>query len=90
MYNCVPYNKQYNNLVFISVIIALHFEDTLQFGCGPTGWDVSINVTMLRHLYPDTSVSQIKLNEPRCIGRVMGDTVVFHQHYTECSSVSLV
>jgi len=59
-------------------------------GCGPYGWNVQVNITMLRHIYPDTGVSQIKLTVPECTGRIMGDLLVFDQHYTECSTLSKV
>ena len=55
-------------------------------GCGPDGWDIAVNTTILRHLYPDTGVSQIKLSDQQCTGVVDGDMVLFKQSYTECSS----
>ncbi|XP_052221840.1 uncharacterized protein LOC127838255 [Dreissena polymorpha] len=66
----------------------LQIGDTIHLGCGPSSWNLAVNTTMLRVLYPDTGVSHIKLTNQYCTGRVMGDLVVFNQHYTECSSTA--
>ena len=59
-------------------------------GCESKGWNVAVNMTILRQIYPDTGVSQIKLSEQDCTGQVMGDLVVFKQSYTKCSTTSKV
>lgn len=68
----------------------LNVEDTVSMICGPSGWRVAVNLTLLRKLFPDTGVSQIKLSDQLCTGKVMGDTVIFEQHYTECSTTHKV
>ncbi|XP_053387201.1 deleted in malignant brain tumors 1 protein-like [Mercenaria mercenaria] len=66
----------------------LVITDAVHMGCASKGWNVSVNATILRHLYPDTGVSQIKLAEQFCTGEVFGDLVVFQQSYTKCSTTS--
>ncbi|XP_053387198.1 deleted in malignant brain tumors 1 protein-like [Mercenaria mercenaria] len=66
----------------------LVITDAVHMGCASKGWNVSVNATILRHLYPDTGVSQIKLAEQFCTGEVFGDLVVFRQSYTKCSTTS--
>ncbi|XP_053388149.1 deleted in malignant brain tumors 1 protein-like [Mercenaria mercenaria] len=68
----------------------LNVEDTISMNCGPSGWEVAVNVTQLRQLFPDTGVSQIKLSDQKCTGQVLGDLVVFKQHYTQCSTTHKV
>ncbi|XP_053388146.1 deleted in malignant brain tumors 1 protein-like [Mercenaria mercenaria] len=66
----------------------LRIIDAVHMGCASKGWNVAVNMTILRVLYPDTGASQIKLSEQDCTGQVMGDLVVFKQSYTKCSTTS--
>ncbi|WAR30646.1 DMBT1-like protein [Mya arenaria] len=66
----------------------LRLEDTLTLGCGPSGWDVAVNTSLLRVLHTDTGVSQVKLTDQFCTGIMDGDLIRFRQHYTECHTVS--
>lgn len=68
----------------------LKIEDAVTMGCGSDGWNIAVNSTILRQLYPNTMVSQIKLSDQHCIGRIYGDMVVFKQSYTNCSTASKV
>ncbi|XP_060602718.1 deleted in malignant brain tumors 1 protein-like [Ruditapes philippinarum] len=68
----------------------LNVEDAVTMNCGPTGWHVTVNSTTIRQLFPDTGVSQIKLTDQKCMGRVVGDLVIFDQHYTQCSTTHIV
>ncbi|KAL4216375.1 Deleted in malignant brain tumors 1 protein-like [Mactra antiquata] len=79
--NHVPYTRGFNASYSI-----LRVEDAVSMECSPSGWNVAVNMTILRHLYPDTGVSYIKLSNQKCTGRVFGDLVIFDQHYTECST----
>ena len=65
---------------------ALEIQDAVQMGCTPDGWDISVNMTLLRHIYPDSGVSQIKLSDQKCTGYVDGDLIVFKQSFTACST----
>ncbi|XP_060602750.1 deleted in malignant brain tumors 1 protein-like [Ruditapes philippinarum] len=66
----------------------LRIIDAVRMGCESKGWNVAVNMTILRTLYPDTGVSQIKLSEQDCTGKVVGDLVLFKQSYAKCSTTS--
>ncbi|KAL3887262.1 hypothetical protein ACJMK2_027206 [Sinanodonta woodiana] len=68
----------------------LTIEDALNMTCSPNGWNIAVNTTILRKIYPDIAVSQIKLSDPHCTGRVFGDLVVFTQSYVDCSTTSMI
>ena len=43
-------------------------------------------MTLLREIYPDSKVSQIKLTKQLCTGQVVDDMVFFGQSYAECDT----
>ena len=72
------------------LLLALEIQDAMTIHCAPGGWNINVNSTILRYLYPDTGISHIKLSDSKCTGYVDGDLVVFTQSFTECSTQTKV
>lgn len=54
--------------------------------CGPTNWNMVVNMTNLRAMYPQATVAEMYLSNSKCMGTVFSDTLVFNQSYTDCGS----
>lgn len=66
--------------------IVLERRDAITIGCGPDSWDISIDMTILKKLYPDTISQLIYFPDANCKGVWREDTIFFSQKYTECST----
>ena len=72
----------------ISVVISV--RDSIKSHCTPNGWDVSIDMTILRKIYPDAKASEIYMGENSCIGTELGNVVRFEQGLRECLTSEIV
>ncbi|VDH91103.1 Hypothetical predicted protein [Mytilus galloprovincialis] len=64
--------------------IVLERRDAIKIGCGPASWDITVNMTIMKKLYPDTFSELIYFPDAGCKGVWRDDTLFFSQKYTEC------
>lgn len=64
--------------------IVLERRDAIKIGCGPASWDITVNMTIMKKLYPDTFPELIYFPDAGCKGVWRDDTLFFSQKYTEC------
>ena len=65
-------------------------RDSIKSHCTPNGWDVSIDMTILRKIYPGAKASEIYMGENSCIGTELGNIVRFEQGLRECLTSEIV
>ncbi|KAH3842061.1 hypothetical protein DPMN_115549 [Dreissena polymorpha] len=59
-------------------------QDAIRVGCSETGWDIQVDMGMLRRVYPNARASDIYLGENTCTGVESWYRVVFQQGLKEC------
>ncbi|XP_052276800.1 deleted in malignant brain tumors 1 protein-like [Dreissena polymorpha] len=59
-------------------------QDAIRVACSETGWDIQVDKSILRHLYPSARASDIYLGENICVGFESWNRVVFQQGLREC------
>ena len=53
-------------------------------GCNEYGWDIRVDMNMLRREYPNIRASDIYLGKNLCTGLDYGSSLLFHQGLREC------
>ncbi|XP_060579925.1 pancreatic secretory granule membrane major glycoprotein GP2-like [Ruditapes philippinarum] len=58
--------------------------DAIRVGCDENGWNIRVDLTVLRNLHPGAVASDIYLGENTCTGTQGWNTVTFQQGLHEC------
>ncbi|KAL3880239.1 hypothetical protein ACJMK2_032488, partial [Sinanodonta woodiana] len=61
-------------------------EDALTAGCASSGWNIKLNITILRMLYPDVNPGDIYMTLRSCTGKVYNDELQFLYSYSRCNT----
>ena len=59
-------------------------EDAIRVGCNEYGWDIRVDMNILRSMYPSIRASDIYLGKNLCMGLDYGSSLLFHQGLREC------
>ncbi|VDI14713.1 deleted in malignant brain tumors 1 protein [Mytilus galloprovincialis] len=65
---------------------ALERQDAIKIGCGHASWDMAVNMTIMKKLYPDTIPELIYFPDASCTGVWRDDTIIFSHKYTGCGT----
>ena len=69
---------------------SIRLQDSIKSHCTPNGWDISVDMTILRKLYPGAKASEMYIGENSCRGTESGNTVRFEQGLRECLTSEIV
>ncbi|XP_060556057.1 deleted in malignant brain tumors 1 protein-like isoform X2 [Ruditapes philippinarum] len=58
--------------------------DAIRVGCDENGWDIRVDLTVLRNIHPGAVASDIYLGENTCTGTQGWNTITFQQGLHEC------
>jgi hypothetical protein len=58
--------------------------DAIRVGCDENGWNIRVDLTVLRNIHPGAVASDIYLGENTCTGTQGWNTVTFQQGLREC------
>ena len=59
-------------------------DDIIRVNCDESGWNIRVDMNLLRQLYPNAKASDIYLGENSCTGSQTWYSVTFHQGLREC------
>ena len=62
----------------------VRLEDAISVNCNEYGWDIRVDMSIMRSMYPNIRASDIYLGKNLCTGINYGSSVVFHQGLREC------
>lgn len=66
------------------MVSEFRLEDAIHVGCNEYGWDLRIDMVMMRTMYPNMRASDIYLGKNLCTGLDYGSYLLFHQGLREC------
>ncbi|XP_053399313.1 deleted in malignant brain tumors 1 protein-like [Mercenaria mercenaria] len=64
--------------------------DAIQVSCNENGWNIRVNLALLRNIHPGSVSSDIYLGENSCTGVESWNTVTFHQGLHECLTSQMI
>ncbi|XP_045166554.2 uncharacterized protein LOC123529972 [Mercenaria mercenaria] len=62
----------------------LKLEDVIRPGCTSNGWNITVDISKLRQLYPMVTTNHIYFGDNSCRGQVMGTALTFQQGFRDC------
>ncbi|XP_053391824.1 uncharacterized protein LOC128554583 [Mercenaria mercenaria] len=68
----------------MSTTKSLKLEDVIRPGCTSNGWNITVDISKLRELYPMVTMSHIYFGDNSCRGQVIGTTLTFKQGFRDC------
>ncbi|XP_053406217.1 mucin-3A-like [Mercenaria mercenaria] len=63
---------------------SLQLEDVIHPGCSSLGWNISVDMVLLRKLYPQTVATNIYFGDNTCRGVKEGTLMLFQQGFKDC------
>ncbi|KAL3880247.1 hypothetical protein ACJMK2_032496, partial [Sinanodonta woodiana] len=77
----------HRTIIVYAFFKALVLDDAFTFGCFSSGWNIKINTTILRMLYPNANASEIYMTLKSCTGKVVDDGLQFLHSYAGCNTL---
>lgn len=62
----------------------LQLENAIHHGCTSSGWNITINMSIMKQLYPNITTNQIYFGDNSCRGTETGSSLVFQQGFRDC------
>jgi hypothetical protein len=66
------------------LISGIQLKDAIHPDCSNTGWNISVNLTILKMLYPGITPYQVYFGDNSCRGQNTRDLIVFQQGFRDC------